>query len=488
MSAPEPTAGEWLRRLRAGELSAVELAQRQLALLHEVDCAPQRRRRGRRRAACCATRPRPTAGAPRATTGRCSACRSRSRTRSRSPGCRASRARWRARATSRTRTRRSSSASSARAPSCSRRRPCPSTCGRTRPSRWRTGGRSTRSIPRARRAARAAARRALIGGGGSLLGIGTDGGGSIRVPSHYNGIAGLRPSARLVPETGCWPSSRETGMLDMAAVGPMARSVADLALTLARDRGRRRDRSVRRPRAGRSTTAASRSPGLRVGFYADDGAWPATAETRAAVERAAALLGDCRRARRGGRAAARRRRGRPVLRDDGRRRRRPRARRPRRRERAPRAADDLAAREPRAARALGRRVLRAARALERVPRAHAALHRGLRRRALARRAGPGAAARLPPGRRPAGRDATCRGPTRMAHSVAGVPVAVVPVGERARPAARRAHREPRTFCDHVALAAAAAVEEATGGYAAVVHGPCYRINDPPLMSNVEPVT
>ena len=58
---------------------------------------------------------------------------------------------------------------------------------------------------------------ALIAGGGSLLGIGTDGGGSIRVPSHYNGIAGLRPSVRLVPETGCWPSSRETGMLDMAA-------------------------------------------------------------------------------------------------------------------------------------------------------------------------------------------------------------------------------------------------------------------------------
>ena len=55
----------------------------------------------------------------------------------------------------------------------------------------------------------------------------------------------------------------------------------------------------------------------------------------------------------------------------------------------------------------------------------------------------------------------------MAHSVAGVPVAVVPVGERAGPAARACTSRPRPFCDHVALAAAAAVERATGGYAAV---------------------
>ena len=36
-AAPSRPPCEWLGRLRAGELSAVELAQRQLALLHEVD-------------------------------------------------------------------------------------------------------------------------------------------------------------------------------------------------------------------------------------------------------------------------------------------------------------------------------------------------------------------------------------------------------------------------------------------------------------------
>src|SRR5205085_9443403 len=73
---------------------------------------------------------------------------------------------------------------------------------------------------------------ALFGADASIAGIGTDGGGSIRVPSHYCGGAGLRPTAGLVPETGCWPSTRDTGMLDMNAVGPMARHVEDLALLL----------------------------------------------------------------------------------------------------------------------------------------------------------------------------------------------------------------------------------------------------------------
>src|SRR5262249_25572051 len=52
---------------------------------------------------------------------------------------------------------------------------------------------------------------ALIGAGASIFGIGTDGGGSIRVPCHYCGIVGLRPTAGLVAETGCWPSTRDTG-------------------------------------------------------------------------------------------------------------------------------------------------------------------------------------------------------------------------------------------------------------------------------------
>ena len=67
---------------------------------------------------------------------------------------------------------------------------------------------------------------ALIAAGASPLGIGTDGGGSIRVPSHYCGIVGLRPSARLVPETGCWPvdaRDRDARHVDDRADGPVGR-------------------------------------------------------------------------------------------------------------------------------------------------------------------------------------------------------------------------------------------------------------------------
>src|SRR5256885_2328916 len=90
--------------------------------------------------------------------------------------------------------------------------------------------RRRRSAQRARGACGGEA--ALLGAGASFAGMGSDGGGSIRVPSHYCGIAGLRPTAGLVPETGCWPPTRDTGMLDMNTVGPMARYVDDLALLL----------------------------------------------------------------------------------------------------------------------------------------------------------------------------------------------------------------------------------------------------------------
>jgi Asp-tRNA(Asn)/Glu-tRNA(Gln) amidotransferase A subunit family amidase len=62
--------------------------------------------------------------------------------------------------------------------------------------------------------------------------VGTDGGGSIRLPAHYCGVVGHRPTAGLVPETGCWPPTRTTGMLDLNGVGPLTRFVEDAALLL----------------------------------------------------------------------------------------------------------------------------------------------------------------------------------------------------------------------------------------------------------------
>src|SRR5206468_535876 len=72
---------------------------------------------------------------------------------------------------------------------------------------------------------------AIIAAGGSPLDLGSDTGGSIRVPSHMCGIAGIRPTSGRVPRTGhIIPPG---GMLDsLTTIGPMARFVDDLILTL----------------------------------------------------------------------------------------------------------------------------------------------------------------------------------------------------------------------------------------------------------------
>lgn len=56
--------------------------------------------------------------------------------------------------------------------------------------------------------------------------LGTDTGGSIRIPAALNGVAGLRPSVGRVPNTGCYPVSASHD-----TIGPLARTVADVART-----------------------------------------------------------------------------------------------------------------------------------------------------------------------------------------------------------------------------------------------------------------
>ena len=68
---------------------------------------------------------------------------------------------------------------------------------------------------------------AAIASGCSPGGVGSDGGGSIRVPAHFCGIAGLKPTPGRISIFGHRPVE---GVNGIAAVGPMARSVADVRL------------------------------------------------------------------------------------------------------------------------------------------------------------------------------------------------------------------------------------------------------------------
>src|SRR5260370_40349592 len=68
---------------------------------------------------------------------------------------------------------------------------------------------------------------AAIAAGMSAGGVGSDGGGSIRVPAHFSGICGLKPTPGRIPATGHFPVSAGPFAL-IGVVGPMARTVADL--------------------------------------------------------------------------------------------------------------------------------------------------------------------------------------------------------------------------------------------------------------------
>src|SRR5438094_10493326 len=67
---------------------------------------------------------------------------------------------------------------------------------------------------------------AALASGMGALAVGTDGGGSIRIPCSFTGLFGIKPSFGRVP---AWPLSP---FGTVAHVGPIAKSVADAALML----------------------------------------------------------------------------------------------------------------------------------------------------------------------------------------------------------------------------------------------------------------
>jgi Asp-tRNA(Asn)/Glu-tRNA(Gln) amidotransferase A subunit family amidase len=129
---------------------------------------------------------------------------------------------------------------------------------------------------------------AAIAAGMSAGGVGSDGGGSIRVPAHFSGICGLKPTPGRIPSTGHFPVSGGPFAL-IGVVGPMARTVADLKSMFEVMQGPDDGDACAAPVPLRwpSQDEVRR---LRVGYFEDDGRTPVTAEIRAAVRSAADAL------------------------------------------------------------------------------------------------------------------------------------------------------------------------------------------------------
>ncbi|HVF42752.1 MAG TPA: amidase [Pyrinomonadaceae bacterium] len=119
----------------------------------------------------------------------------------------------------------------------------------------------------------------------SAAGLAADGAGSIRIPSHFCGVAGLKPTIGRVVCSGQFPPTP-----GYSVIGPLARRVQDLHLlfqALVGEQGA--------PPVGGSGALLERAGsmrGRRAAWYADDTVTPVTEETRQAVELAARALSD----------------------------------------------------------------------------------------------------------------------------------------------------------------------------------------------------
>jgi amidase len=126
---------------------------------------------------------------------------------------------------------------------------------------------------------------AAIASGCSVGGVGSDGGGSIRVPAHFCGICGLKPTPGRIPATGHFPPG--VGAFSwIGVVGPMARTIADVRALFEVIAGPDPGDALSTPVPVRVIGDAELQ-GLRVGILESDALGKVDEETSAALQKAA---------------------------------------------------------------------------------------------------------------------------------------------------------------------------------------------------------
>ena len=131
---------------------------------------------------------------------------------------------------------------------------------------------------------------AAVAAGCGPLAIGTDAVGSIRVPSSFCGVFGIKPTFGLVPRA---PSFFPPSWGSLAHTGPIGWTVSDVALLLEVIAGYDRRDAVSLPVAPRRFDASPASlDGLKIGVSADFGYAPVAPAVRQAFQAAVDALAD----------------------------------------------------------------------------------------------------------------------------------------------------------------------------------------------------
>jgi amidase len=134
---------------------------------------------------------------------------------------------------------------------------------------------------------------AALAAGLSYLSVDSDIAGSIRVPAHFCGVYGHKPTLGVVPLRGHVPpppGGPPSAPSPLAVAGPLARSAADLALALQVLGGPDGD-EARAYRWSPLPARGSRLSDYRIGFVLDDPRCPVSPEVGPAMRQAVDALG-----------------------------------------------------------------------------------------------------------------------------------------------------------------------------------------------------